>query len=115
MRAVLTGLALLVLVSSAHADEPELRDLLAIGTKALPARDAWERCTASVLRRDIDDNGAAESLAERALRQCRAQESRLRAVLATGIGRRKATTVLKQLQRMHRDNLVSAIEELKRR
>jgi hypothetical protein len=115
MRTVLAGLALLSAVSLAHADEPVLQDLLAIGTKALPARDAWERCTASVVRRDINDGGAAHGLAERALKQCRSQESRLRAVLAAGVGRRKATTVLKQLQRMHRENLVSAINELKRR
>ena len=81
----------------------------------MPARDAWERCTASAVRRELGSGRAAEAIAEKALVGCKAREDRLRAVLAKRIGRQKASTVVTQLRALHRDSLIAVVVELRRR
>jgi hypothetical protein len=101
--------------SVALADEPDLHELRAIGAQAVPARDAWESCTAAVIKGELPSARPPEELADQALRRCRKREARLLAVLANRIGRQKATTVISQLRTLHRESLMSVIEELRRR
>jgi hypothetical protein len=98
----------------ANAAEPEPGQLRAI-IQAMPARDAWERCTAFVVHRELRSDRAAQAIAEKALVRCKAREDRLREVLAGRIGREKASTVVTQLRDLHRDSLVSVVDELRRR
>ena len=106
---------LIIVAGVVYADEPDFGQLKAIGTQAAPARDAWERCTASVVRRELSSERAAEVIAEQALALCRAQEGRLRAALARRIGGKKARTVVMLLRTVHRESLASVLNELRRR
>ena len=107
--------ALLVSISIAHADEPDVESLLATASKAVPYRDAWERCTAAAVKRDLASDLTPEALANRAVSRCRQQEMRLRAVLAKSVGRVEAQTVVEQLRRLYRSNLETNVEDLKKR
>ena len=111
------GVALLAvgLSGAARADEPDLGELRAIGAQAVPARDAWEQCTASVVRAELGSKAAAEDLAEEALRRYIDREGRLISVLARGIGRQKARTVVGELRNLQRESLISVIEELRQK
>jgi hypothetical protein len=115
MRLLWSASLLVIVAGVACADEPEPEQLRAIGAQAVPARDAWERCMASIVRKELGSDRAAEALAEQALIRCKAREDRLRAVLATRIGGQKASTVVMQLRELHRDSLVAVIAELRRR
>jgi hypothetical protein len=84
----------------------------AIGAQAVPAHDAWEKCIASVVRAELGSKTPAEEVAEEALRRCTDREGRLIAVLARGIGRQKARTVVGELRNVQRESLISVIEEL---
>jgi hypothetical protein len=46
---------------------------------------------------------------------CARQQKRLQAVLARGIGKKRAETVVTEVRRMQRDGLVFVVEELRRR
>ena len=59
----------------ALADEPDLEELRAIGAQAVPARDAWEGCTASVVKEALRTERPAEAIADQALRRCTARAS----------------------------------------
>jgi hypothetical protein len=107
--------ALLVSISIAHADEPDVESLLATASKAVPYRDAWERCAAAAVKRDLASGLTPEALANRAVSRCRQQEMRLRAVLAKSVGRVEAQTVVEQLRRLYRSNLETIVEDLKKR
>jgi len=115
MRILPLAFVLILSVSLTHADEPELDQLIAIGAKAVPARDTWERCTASVVRREINSDRTAASIAERALRRCKAQETSLRAVLRKSVGGRKAAGIVGQLRRVHQESLIAVTDELRRK
>jgi hypothetical protein len=97
----------------ARADEPDLGELRTIGARAVPARDAWEKCTASVIRAELGSKTPAEDIAEEALRRCKSREGRLISVLARRIGRQKASTVVAELRNLQRESLISVIEELR--
>jgi hypothetical protein len=100
----------------ALADEPpDLEELRAIGAQAVPARDAWEGCTASVVKEALRTERPAEEIADQALRRCKNREDQLLSVVAKRIGRQKASTVLAALRTLHRESLVSVVEELRRR
>ena len=99
----------------ALADEPDLEELRAIGAQAVPARDAWEGCTASVFKEALRTERPAEEIADQALRRCKNREDQLLSVVAKRIGRQKASTVLAALRTLHRESLVSVVEELRRR
>ena len=113
----MVGVALLAvgLSGDARADEPDLGQLRAIGAQAVPARDAWEQCTASVARAELGSKTPAEDVAEKALRRCIDREARLISVLARGIGRQKARTVVGELRNLQRESLISVIEELRQK
>jgi hypothetical protein len=115
MRLLWSASLLVIVAGVACADEPEPEQLRAIGSQAVPARDAWERCTASLVRKELGSNRAAEAIADQALIRCKVREDRLRAVLAARIGGQKASTVVMQLRDLHRDSLVAVIGELRRR
>lgn len=109
------GLVLVLLTANvAKADEPADR-LLWIGTSAIPARDAWERCLAAKLRDEITSGGSAATLAYRALAYCQKSEARLNAVLTRGVGSRKAASIVAQLRHTHRENLSLVVRELRRK
>ena len=80
--------------SIALADEPDLEELRAIGAEAVPARDAWERCTASVVKEELRSERSAEEIADQALRRCKNREDRLLSVVVKRIGRHKASGAL---------------------
>jgi hypothetical protein len=113
----MVGVALLAggLSGDARADEPDLGQLRAIGAKAVPAHDAWEQCTAAVVRAELGSKTPAEGVAEEALRRCIDREGRLISVLARGIGRQKARTVVGELRNLQRESLISVIEELRQK
>ena len=113
----MVGVALLAvgLSGDARADEPDLGQLRAIGAQAVPAHDAWEKCTASVVRAELGSKTPAEDVAEEALRRCIDREGRLISVLARGIGRQKARTVVGELRNLQRESLISVIEELRQK
>jgi hypothetical protein len=46
---------------------------------------------------------------------CARQQKRLQAVLARGIGKKRAETIITEVRRMQRDGLVLVVEELRRR
>jgi hypothetical protein len=97
------------------ADEPDLHELRAIGAQAAPARDAWESCTASVIKGELQSERPAEELAQQALRRCKRREAQLLSVLANRIGDQNAVTAISELRNLHRESLISVIEELRRR
>src|SRR5215203_7431151 len=113
----MVGVALLAvgLSDDARADEPDLGQLRAIGAQAVPARDAWEQCTASIVRAELGSKTPAEDVAEEALRRCIDREGRLISVLARGIGRQKARTVVGELRNLQRESLISVVEELRQK
>src|SRR4051794_115326 len=80
--------------------------LVLLGRSAIPARDAWERCLAAKVRDERTSSGSAETLADRALARCEKSEARLDAVLARGVGSRKAATIVAELRHTHRENLI---------
>jgi hypothetical protein len=45
---------------ASHADEPDLEALLGIAGNALPFRDAWQRCTTTIVKRELESKLAAE-------------------------------------------------------
>jgi hypothetical protein len=107
--------ALLVSVSVARADEPDVESVLAAASKAVPYRDAWERCAAAAVKRDLASDLTPNALAERAVSRCRPREMRLRAVLAKSVGAVEAQTVVEQLRRLYRANLETIVEDLRKR
>ena len=116
MKSLLVALtALLVSVSCAGADEPDVESLLAAAGKAVPYRDAWERCAAAVVQRDLGSDLTPEALADRAVSRCRPREMRLKAVLAKSVGPVEAATVVEQLRRLYRTNLETIVEDMRRR
>jgi hypothetical protein len=115
MKKLFIAFTSILFASVAYSDEPDLRELRSIGTQALPSRDAWERCTASMLKRAIHSENAAQGIAESALTRCKGDEARLKHVLARRIGSRRAAAVMTELRRQHRDSLVAVIEMLRRR
>jgi hypothetical protein len=115
MKSALVVFIVVGVASVALADEPDLQELRAIGAQAVPWRDAWERCTASVVKGELRSERPAEEIAEQALRRCKNREDRLRSVLAKRIGRQKASTVVSVLRTLHRESLVSVVEELRGR
>jgi hypothetical protein len=109
------GLVLALLAASvARADEPEPRLELLVRS-AIPARDAWERCTAAKIRQEETSSDSPETLADQALVSCKRSETRLATVLARGIGPRRAASIIAQLRKTHRENLLFVIRELRRR
>jgi hypothetical protein len=109
------GLALALLAASvAKGDEPE-RQQKQVVRSAIPARDAWERCTAAKIQQAETSSGSPEALADQALVSCKRSETRLAAVLARGIGPRRAASIIAQLRKSHRENLLFVIRELRRR
>lgn len=107
-------LVLVLLTANVAADELADR-LLRIGRSAIPARDAWERCLAAKVRDEITSGGSAATLADRALAYCQKSEARLNAVLARGVGSRKAASIVAQLRHTHRENLSLVVRELRRK
>jgi hypothetical protein len=107
--------ALLFAVASAQADEPDVETLLGLATKAVPYRDAWERCAAAAVKRELPSDLTAAALAERAVGRCRQREMRLQAALAKSIGADQAQSVVVQLRGLYRTNLTTIIEELRSR
>jgi hypothetical protein len=108
------GLVLVLLTANvAKADEPADR-LLRIGRSAIPARDTWERCIAAKVRDERTSTGSAAALADRALVWCKKSEARLDAVLARGVGSRRAASIVAQLRHTHRENLILVIRELRK-
>jgi hypothetical protein len=107
--------ALLVSISSASADEPDVDSILAAASKAIPYRDAWERCAAAAVKRDLSSDLTPEALADRAVSRCRPREMRLRAVLSKSVGAVEAQTVVEQLRRVYRSNLETIVEDLRKR
>src|SRR5215207_3894465 len=107
MPAVALGAALLSLVSvlSVRADEADINTLAEIGSKAAPLRDAWEQCTAAVVRHQLNSTGSAEAVAERALTSCERHQTKLRRALEANVGRQQARTVVEQLRRVHASSL----------
>jgi hypothetical protein len=101
-------------VISARADEADLNALVDIGNKAAPLRDAWEQCTAANVRRRLDSAESAEEVAQRALKSCERQETRLRRALDTSVGRQQARTVIEQLRRVHASSLEAVIDQLRK-
>jgi hypothetical protein len=110
------GALLSVTISAfcAYADEPDFKKLVEIGSKAKPFRDAWEKCTAAVVRRELQSALIAEAVAQQALKSCHAQETRLRSVLKTRVGDRQARTVVEELRRGHEANLITIVDQLRR-
>ena len=106
--------ALLVGISLVHADEPDVETLLAAASKAVPYRDAWERCAAAALKRDLGSDLLPETVANRALSRCRQKEKRLQAVLAKNVGPIEAASVVEQLRRLYRSNLEAIVGDLRR-
>jgi hypothetical protein len=109
-------ISLLVLSAGlARADEPELRQLPDIAAQAMPARDIWERCLATSVRPELSSKRKSDDIADLALLKCAQQQKRVQAVLARGIGRKRAETVINELRRMQRDSLMLVVDELRRR
>jgi hypothetical protein len=117
MRARAFGAALLSLLSviSVHADEVDMSTLTDIGSKAAPLRDAWEQCTAAVARGQLESSESAEAIAQRALKSCKRQETRLRRALEAGVGRQQARTVVAQLRRVYASSLAAIVDQLRNR
>ena len=118
MEAVRLRWVILLLILSAggvRADEPAVPQLPEIAAQATPARDEWERCLAASVRRELSSKRTPEDIADRALTKCARQQKRLEAVVARGIGRRRAETVITEVRRMQRDGLILVVEELRRR
>ena len=107
--------AVLLAVPCAFADEPDFKTLLEIGSKAVPFRDAWERCAAAVVERELESDSPAEAIADRAIRGCQRQESRLRAVLARTVGAEQAGTVVEQLRIEYRGTLTGIVDQIRQR
>jgi hypothetical protein len=97
------------------ADEPAVPQLPKIAAQATPARDEWERCLARSVRRELRSKRTPDDIAARALSMCTREQKRLQAVLARGIGKQRAETVITEVRRMQRDGLVLVVEELRRR
>ena len=107
------GVALLAVWLScviARADEPDLG-----GNRGSGGACTRENCTASVGRAELGSKTPAEDVAEEALRRCIDREGRLISVLARGIGRQKARTVVGELRNLQRESLISVIEELRQK
>jgi hypothetical protein len=114
MRSIVAALiALLVVVPCAQADEADLRRLVEVARGATPLRDAWERCTASIVRQELKSRRTAQQLADHALGRCEAQEKRLRAALARARGAAEGRRVTALLRRIHRSNLIAVIDLLR--
>ena len=115
MRSIVAALiALLVVVPCATADEGDLRRLVEVARGATPFRDAWERCTASVVRQELRSRRTSRELAEHALSRCEGQEGKLRAALVKARGAAEGRRVTALLRRIHRANLIAVIDLLRR-
>jgi hypothetical protein len=101
-------------IISVRADEADLNALVDIGNKAAPLRDAWEQCTAANVQRRLDSAESAEAVAQRALKSCERQETRLRRALDTSVGRQQARTIIEQLRRVHAASLAAVIYQLRK-
>ena len=108
-----TAVLLSLLSVSGHADGVDMSMLAVIGSKAAPFRDAWEQCTATVVRGRLESSESAEAVAQRALSSCERQETRLRRVLEASVGRQQARTVIEQLRRVHASSLAAIIDQLR--
>jgi hypothetical protein len=106
-------LLLLLSFSAARADEPDVTELLAIGKKAVPLRDAWERCAAGLVKRELETGLRPEAIADRALKRCHREEVRLRAALTRSIGAEQSNTVISQLRELYRSNLTAIVDQLR--
>jgi hypothetical protein len=115
-RPALAILTVLALPAGARAAEPDLAEIKALAKETAPARDAWERCMAAYAKPRIETRKVpAAEIADKALAACAAREQRLREVLAKHIGAVRAGNVAAALREIHKDNLGSAIEQLRRK
>ena len=108
-------LILFMTITGVNADEPDLKELLEIGKKAIPFRDAWERCAAAVVKREMQSDLAPAFIAERALNACKREEMQLKMALARSIGVKQSDTVIDQLRVFYRSDLISVINQLRQR
>jgi len=104
-----------MILTAANADEPDPKELLEIGKKAIPFRDAWERCAAAVVKREMQSDLAPAFIAERALNACKREEMVLKLALTRSIGAKQSNTVIDQLREFYRYDLISVINQLRQR
>jgi hypothetical protein len=104
-----------MILTGVNADEPDPKELLEIGKKAIPFRDAWERCAAAVVKREMQSDLAPAFIAERALIACKREEMHLKVALARSIGVKQSDTVIDQLREFYRSDLISVINQLRQR
>ena len=115
-RPALALLTVLALPAAARAAEPDPAEIKAIARKTQPARDAWERCMAAYAKDRIGiPKLSAGEIADKALAACTARERRLREVLTGEIGADRAGNVAAALREIHKANLMTAIEQLRRK
>lgn len=102
-------------ITGVNADEPDLKELLEIGKKAIPFRDAWERCAAASVKRELESDVAPGEIAERALNACTREETHLKRALGRSIGAKQSDTVIHQLREFYRSDLISLINQRRQR
>jgi hypothetical protein len=112
LRALVTALALVFLcVTPGLADE----DPTAVIPEAVPLRDRWERCAAEKVRGMIRGNLSPETVAERALAGCRAEENAVKSLLTRRLGRDQAFTIVELVRNTYRTNLMAIVETIRAR
>jgi hypothetical protein len=104
--------ALVLATTSALADE---FDALAIYSEAQPLNDRWQACAASFVKPRLRSQQSPDALAKEALDSCRSEQDRLRLFFAGKIGKRSAGNVVALLREKYQADLISAINELRRR
>jgi hypothetical protein len=116
VKTLVAAISLVILsISAAGADEPDVTELREIGEKAVPLRDAWERCAAGFVKRELETDLSAEAVADRVIRRCQREEFRLRSALRRSVGPEQSNTVMNQLRSLYRSNLTGIVEQLRKR
>jgi hypothetical protein len=95
----------------ALADE----DPMSVIPEAVPLRDKWEGCAAGKVRGMIQSNLSPETVAERALAACRAEENAVKDLLTRRIGRDEAFTIVELVRNAYRTNLTAIVETIRAR
>lgn len=85
-------------------------DVLVAIRGAAPINDRWQACAAAYVTPRIESRQSSTKVVGDALRNCRAEEGRLRRFLARNIGTRSAGTVIRQLREKYRLDLITIID-----
>src|SRR3712207_1549555 len=113
MRIIVLCVAIsLALCLPARADEAD--PFLSV-TEVTPARERWQDCTASAVKRHLDSNRPAEAIVDMALAGCRGREAAVVDVLRRRLGPSGARRIVSELRGYDRLVLTRIIERLRGR